>query len=806
MNDIRFALRQLRKSPGFTALAVFTLAVAIGMNTAIFTLINDLFLRGLPFKDPARLVRISSEAKERNLQQLPFSIPRFWHYRDGQSVFSGIAADAGTGFILTGFGDPIQINGFNVTANYFDLLGVRPILGRGFLPEEEQKADVALVSERFWKRRLGGDSTALGRNLTLNGVPTSVVGVLPNLPIALFGPDVDVITVKPFDQPGTPREVLMRGVSYMRVTARLKPGVTIEQARAGLAAVQQGYRVEHPENADNSWTPVIVSIAEDTTGTLRPAFLTLLGAVGFVLLIACSNVANLLLVRFTGRKREIALRVALGASRSGIVRLFVLESTIMTLIAGIIGLCLASWIVAIVPRLAGQNLAIESSGAFQSPVLLFTIIVSLITGVLMGAYPAWQSSRSDLVSGLKDGGRAMTGSCSQHRLRRGLVTAQVGLSVVLLAGAALLITSFVRLSQQEAGFKPERIWLGGVGLPPARYPDRPAYARFTERLLNNLRNLPGFESVSLSEGAPLDGNFSQSPYARADQNPPPINQRPLGLMHSISPGFLRTYCIPLISGRDIDEHDGIDRPLVVLISKSTAQRLFPNENPVGKRMYFGTNNGTGELVEIVGVVGDIRYRRLDREDEVEFYRPFTQRAFPFMSVSVRSRIEPAAVVSAVRNVLNQIDNELPIIQPNTMTAIIGDSLGQQRLTTTLLASFAAVALLLAIIGIYGAVAYTVEQRTGEIGVRMALGAQTRDVLQLVVRQGMLPVALGVGLGLICTFAIGRFITAQLYQVSPQNPLLLLSVTLFLCAVALIACLVPARHAALIDPIQALRIE
>ena len=806
MNDVRFALRQLRKSPGFTGVAILTLAIAIGMNTAIFTLINDLFLRALPFKEPQRLVRVSGEAKERNLQRLPFSIPRFWHYRDSQSVFSGIAADAGTGFILTGLGDPIQINGANVTANYFDVLGIRPILGRSFLAEEEQKADVALVSDRFWKRRLGGDASALGRNLILNGVPTTVIGVIPNLPIAFFGPDLDIVTVKPFDLPGTPRETLMRGVSFMRFIGRLKPGVTIEQARASLASVQQSYRVQNPEKADSTWNPVVVTLAEDTTGNLRPAFLTLLGAVGFVLLIACSNVANLLLVRFTSRRREIALRVALGASRSGIVRLFVLESTIMTVIAGIVGLCLAPWVVAIVPRLAGQNLAIETAGTFQSPVLFFTIIVSIVTGLLMGAYPAWQSSRSDLVSGLKDGGRAMTASRGHHRFRRGLVAAQVGLSVVLLAGAALLITSFLRLSQQEAGFRTERIWIGGIGLPPARYPDRPAYAQFVERLLNSLATLPGFESVAFSDGAPLGGNSSQSPYARADQNPPPINQRPLGLMHSISPGFLRTYSIPLISGRDFNDGDRIDRPLAVLISKSTAEHLFPNENPVGKRMYFGTNNGTGELVEIVGVVGDIRYRQLNREDDVEFYRPLPQRAFPFMVISVRSRTDAAAVMVAVRNALNQIDPELPIIQPSTMDAIVSDSLGQERLTTALLSTFAAVALLLAVIGIYGAVAYTVEQRTGEIGVRMALGAQTRDVLRLVVRQGMLPVIIGVALGLGCTFVVGRLITAQLYQVSAQNPILLISVTLLLCMVALIACLVPARRAALIDPIQALRIE
>src|SRR5438270_10816976 len=632
MNDIRFALRQLRKSPGFTALAVFTLAVAIGMNTAIFTLINDLFLRGLPFKDPARLVRISSEAKERNLQQLPFSIPRFWHYRDGQSVFSGLAADAGTGFILTGFGDPIQINGFNVTANYFDLLGVRPILGRGFLPEEEQKADVALVSERFWKRRLGGDSTAVGRNLTLNGVPTRVVGVLPNLPIALFGPDVDVITVKPFDQPGTPREVLMRGVSYMRVTAHLKPGVTIEQARAGLAAVQQGYRVEHPENADNSWTPVIVSIAEDTTGQLRPAFMTLLAAVGVVLLIACSNVANLLLVRFTGRKREIALRVALGASRSGIVRLFVVESTLLSLVAAWRGICVARWVLPLVPKLAGQNVPLGSVSALNLPVLGFTLLLSLLTGAAMGAYPALQSSKSDLIEGLKEGGRGASGSAAQQRFRKVLVGAQVCLSVVLLAGAALLITSFMRLAKENTGFRVDRIWSCGIGLPPSRYPDKAAYGRFAKRLQEELQTAPGVELAAISDGVPLGGGFSQTPYSRADRNVVPLNQRPLGLNHSVSPGYLKLFAIPLLAGRDFDDRDNLNSPPVVLISQATAKRLFSGEDPIGRQMLSATDSRTGLVTQIVGVVGDIRFRQLDKVDDVEFYRPIQQRIFPFLSV------------------------------------------------------------------------------------------------------------------------------------------------------------------------------
>src|SRR3954454_77108 len=490
MIDLRFALRQLLKSPAFTLLAVLTLALGIGMNTAIFSLINDLFLKGLPFRNPEQLVVLQAEAKERNLSELPMSVPRYWHFRDGQTVFSSFAADNGGSFILTGKGDPVQLGGGNTTANYFDTLGIRPILGRTFLPEEEMKADVALITQSFWRKHLNSDPLAVGQSITLNGVPTTIIGVLPNLPVAWFGRDADIFTVKPFQLPGLTQERLMRGVSFLRVVGRLKPGVTADQAKAALQVLQQSYRQQRPENADNTWSPVVISAAEDATGNLRPAFFTLLAAVSFVLLIACSNVANLLLVRFTGRRREIALRMALGASRSGVVRLFVFESVLVSLIAGVAGTCLALWVISVIPKLAGRNFPIESGIALNAPILLFTLGLSLLTGLAMGMYPAWQSSRADLVDGLKDGGRAMTGSLGQQRFRRGLVAAQVGLSVVLLAGASLLIASFVRLSQQASGFNPERLWVGFVGLPPGQYPDPAAKALFVDRLVAELKNSP----------------------------------------------------------------------------------------------------------------------------------------------------------------------------------------------------------------------------------------------------------------------------------------------------------------------------
>ncbi len=806
MNDLKFAVRQLLKSPAFSLLAIITLAIGIGMNTAIFSLINELFLNALPYEHPERVLHVYQEDKSRNIEQGPMSVPKFWHYRDAQTVFSEFAADGGTGFILTGIGDPLQINGDNVTANYLPLLGVKPIIGRLFTPEEESKADVAVISEHFWKSKLAGDPNVIGRSITLNGVATTIIGVVPTPPVAWMGPNMDVFTCKPFELPGTPKELIMRGVSFLRAIGRLKPGVTIEQAKANLAAVAQSYRQANAEKADASWTPQVVTLPEDVTGNLRPAFMTLLAAVAVVLLIACSNVANLLLVRFTARKREIALRVALGASRGGIVRLFVVESTLLSLIAGAIGIGLAHLALPIIPKLAGQNFGLITVGSVNLPVLLFTLAVSVLTGLAMGAYPALQSSKSDLVEGLKEGGRGTSGSAGQQRFRRFLVGAQVCLSIVLVTGAALLMTSFVRLANENAGFRVDKLWGCGIALPPSRYPDKASYGRFAERLQNDLQNSPGVENVAVADGVPLQGGSASTPYSRADRNIVPLNQRPLGLNHSISPGYLKAFGIPLVAGRDFNEHDRIDSQPVVLISQSTAKRLFPNEDPIGHQMFFGTDGGTGLLTTIVGIVGDIRYTSLDKTDDVEFYRPIQQRIFPFMALIVRSAMPPDALVKLTRSTLSKIDPELPIIQPGMLQENVSDSLGAKRLTTTLLGVFAGVAVLLAVIGIYGAVAYSVAQRTGEIGVRMALGAQTRDVLRLVITQGMMPVVVGIVIGIGAALGVGKLLAAQLYQMSAYNPTLLGAAAVLLAAVSLLACLFPARRATLVNPIQALRAE
>jgi len=806
ISDFKYALRTLAKTPGFTIIAVITLALAIGANTAIFSLVNDLFLRGLSFKEPRRVVHFLSNAPDGKLVDLPLSLPRFQHYRAGQTICEDLAAENLFAFTLTGLGDAVQLFGGKVTSNYFDVLGVHPIRGRNFLPNEEEGADVAMVTENFWRKRMGGDPNVVGRSITLDGVAHTIVGVLPNLPFAWVGPNAEVWTTKPYVIPGFTYERMMRGTTFLRVVGRLKPGTTVEQARAALPGLHQSYRAEFPGKIDGALATTLKTLPEDVSGNLRPAFATLFAAVAFVLLIACSNVANLLLVRFSGRRREIALRMAIGASRAGIVRLFVFESLLVSLLAGIVGAVLASQLVPLVPKMAANFLPFDPNTRvnLSFPVLGFTVALSILTGLLMGIYPALQGSHGDLVDGLKEGGRGVSGSVRQQRFRKILVGAQVALSVTLLAGAALLITSFVRLNQQNVGYHYKNVWIGFVTLPTAQYSDVGTRQRFVEQLLASLRAVPGFQSVTVSGDIPLlPGGGNATLYSRADGEVLPVDKRASAPSHDISPGYFKTWGVPVLAGRDFDEHDTADHQNVVLISQSGAKKVFGNENPIGKTLLV-TSSGTP--CEIVGIVGDVRSRKVNEADDMEFYRPWAQENFPFPTIVVRSNLREDAVTKLVRSTLATVDPGLAIALPQSMEKIIAQALGQTRLMTWLLGIFACVALLLAAIGIYGAVAYTVEQRTGEIGVRMALGAQARDVLRLILNQGMKPVVIGLAIGIVSAFALGRLIASQLYEVSAHNPALLAGATILLATIALIACLLPARRATLVDPIQALRTE
>jgi putative ABC transport system permease protein len=806
MNDLRFAFRKLRQSPAFTSIAVITLALGIGLNTAIFSLINDLFLRSLPFKEPSRVVHLFGGDKARDLVDIGVSAPRYQHFRDGQTIFDGLAAENFFLFTLTGLGDPVQIFGGRLTSNYFDVLGVRPILGRNFLPEEQEGADVALITKNFWQKRLGGDPNVIGRSITLDGMAHTIVGVLPNMPASWFGanPIAEVWTTKPFQLPGFSYERMMRGTSFLRVVGRLKPALTVKQARVAMSSLDQSYGTQYPNKIDTTLTTTLKTLPQDVTENIQAGFATLFAAVIFVLLIACSNVANLLLVRFSGRRREIALRMAIGASRTSVVKLFIFESLLVSAFAGAVGAVLAWQLVPLVPRMAANFLPFEANTAtsLSLPVLGFTIALSMLTGLLMGLYPALQGSHADLVDGLKEGGRGTSGSSRQQRFRKILVGAQVALSVTLLAGAALLITSFIRLSQQNIGFRSHNLWTGAITLPVSQYPDATSRQRFVEQTLSALRDTPGLENATISGDIPLNGG-NRTLYARGDRDVPPIEQRASAPSHDVAPDFFRTWGIPLLAGREFNEHDTAEGQNVVLISQTGAKKVFPNENPIGKTLLV---TSLGVPCEIVGIVGDIRSQRVKDEPGMEFYRPWAQENFPFVNVTVLSNLKADAVTKLVQSALAKVNPGLAIALPQTMDAVVAQALGQARLMMWLLGIFAGVALLLASIGIYGAVAYTVEQRTGEIGVRMALGAQTRDVLRMVVNQGMRPVVIGLAIGIVSAFALGRLIASQLYKVSSYNPALLGGATVLLAAIALVACLLPARRASMVDPIQALRTE
>src|SRR5947207_751611 len=805
MNDLRFALRQLRKSPGFSFLAVLTLAFGIGANTAVFSLIHDLFLRGLPFHEPERVLHVLTKGKDRT-DEFQMSAPRFMLYRDAQTIFSGFAAENQQAATVTGLGDPLSAPIFKATANWFDVLGVRPIMGRTFLPQEEEGADVAIITDRFWRARFAGSQDIIGKTIVLDGVAHTIVGVIANMPVSWTGtPNADIWTTKPMVIPGFSHERMMRGSAFLRVIGRLKAGVTLDQAKAVLGTLEDSYSSQFPEKSDAQNRNIIKTLPEDVTENLRPGFATLLTAVGFVLLIACSNVANLLLVRFSGRRREISLRLALGATRGSVLRLFVFESVLISLLAGILGAVLTWQLVPLVPKLAANFLPIEAGAAtaISFPVLAFTVGLSLLTGVVMGLYPAWQSSRADLVDGLKEGGRGSSGSVQQQRFRKVLVGAQVALSVTLLAGASLLITSFVRLSQQDPGFNTDKLWIGVTALSQAEYPDQASRARFAEQLQTALRATPGFEDVMLSSTFPLFGGPSVTLYTRPEGNVPPVAERKGAPSNDIMPGWFHAAGIPLIAGRDFNEQDVMDHPNVIIISKAGAKTVFGDENPIGKTLLI--TNGSVP-VEIVGVVGDVRSVQLNQANNMEFYRPFAQESWPFLKIVVRSPLPPETITRSVKTALRGIDPSLALIWPQPFSEIMAQALGQAKLMMVLLGVFAGVALLLATVGIYGAVAYSVEQRTGEIGVRMALGAQTGDVLRLVVNQGMRPVIIGLVVGIIAAFALGRLIAAQLYQISPYDPFLFGATTIVLAVAALMSCLIPARRATLVDPIQALRTE
>jgi predicted permease len=800
--DLRFAARALRKTPGFVVAAGVTLALGIGANTAIFSLIDNVFLKALAFSRPGELVRFVGDAPDRNLSQLPFSMPKFKHFREAQTAFTGIAADNfGGNAALIGEGDPVQLNAIRVTGNYFTVVGVQPVLGRAFRPDEEDRGpDVVMLSEEFWQSHFGRDPQVLGRLLNLDGQAYSIVGVVPTQPPAYYGP-VDVWMTHPFET-GVSAEVMNRGYSFLRVIARMRPVMTVSQAAAAAAALAHSYKNANPEKADSTWNASVVSVYEDAVGNLKPEFRTLLGAVVLVLLIASCNVANLLLVRFAARERETAVRSALGGTRARVVRQFLTESVLVTLIAAAAGVALASGALRAAPGL-DPTLPVNGAPGLHVGVLALTLGVALATGVLMGLYPAIQASRPSMIDVLKTGGRSQSASRGQHRFRSLLLGGQVAVSFVLVLSALLLVTSFAQLHRQTLGFTPDGRVLGFVNLPATKYPDLARQSQFEQRLIETLRAEPGVSHAALGVGVPFAGG-AQTPYARDGADPTPYPKRPLGRSVAATPGFFATLGIRLVAGRDFGDRDLPDAPPVAIISQATAKRVFGTDNPIGQRMLIGSLGG-GRSTEVVGLAADIHSGSLAQVDEVVIYRPLSQFQTPFVQLVVHTAgADVSSATAAVRAALRAVDPQVPFTQVRPYTTAIGNSISQQRLLMTLLGGFATIALLLAAVGIYSVVAFVLGQRTTEIGVRLALGAERRAVLGLMIRQSMWPVVTGVVVGLVGALAVTRLLQSQLFGTSALEPLLIAVPTTLLLLVGLVASWIPAYSACRLGPIAALR--
>ena len=806
INDIRLALRVLLRSPGFAFVAVATLALGIGANTAIFSLIDGIFLHGLPFERPYELVRIHGEARDRNMSGLNASITKFEHLRDHQKSFSVIAADFVNGVTLTGLGDPLQIAADQVTSNFFDLLGMKPTMGRLFRPDEESDGDhVAILSTEFWTRQFNRDSQVLGRSLTLNGVPHTIVGILPPQPVVFFG-EIDVWTTRPLEYPGVQAEVRARGFSFLRIIGRLAPDVTLAQANEHLAGLTESYRAANGEKADSTWTLTAANLEGWVLGrNLRTTLWMLLGAVGLVLLIAISNVANLLLVQFSARRREVALRLALGGNRRRIVRLFLTESLLVSLLATALGIGIARLSLKVLlsvnpPLPVGREIGL-------SPwVLGFAIALSVLTGVIVGLYPSSQAARTDVVAALNEGGRGARVTHGQQRFRMTLVGGQVALSFVLLAGALLLLTSVAKLQRQDTGFRPASVLVGRLNLPTARYPDKARQASFTDGLIETLRHRPGIKNAAMAIGVPLTGMTILGPYSRTGDKFVEFAKRPLSLMRSISSGYLDTLGIPILAGREFTVNDLGTSPRVVILSKSTADRLFPEGDALGNHLIIGAADG-GHEAEIVGIVGNVRSQTLWGQPDIEIYRPLTQRpgdAGSQQLIVKTDAVDPMDVLPIVRSVIKAADPNLAVVGPNALTNVVSQSIAQQRFLMGLLGTFAAVAVTLAVVGIYGVIAFLAAQRRGEIGIRLALGAAPGDVMHLVLRQGLRPVALGLLAGVCLMLWLGRVLESQLFGTTRFDPLSFTITAAGVLIAALIACSLPAWRASRVGPAAALR--
>lgn len=808
LKDFRYGIRSLLKRPGFTAISVITLALGIGANTAIFSLVNAVLLRSLPFADPDRLVMIWEDA---SYAGFPRNTPAAANYADIKNqniVFEGVAATNERSYNLTGDGEPEKVQTVAVTADFFPLLGVKPLLGRAILPEEDQPGAnrVVVLSYGLWQRRYGGDRSIVGRQLLLSGEKYTVVGVMPN-GFQFLDSKIGMWVPIAF----TPEDLAKRTRHYLQVVARMKPGVRVTQANAEVVAIHQRIARDHPDEAGRI-SGFVLPLREQVAGEVRRPLIVLSVAVGFVLLIACANIANLLLSRAASRRREMAVRAALGAGRMRIVRQLLVEGLAMSVVGAICGLVLAWWSFAFLQRLIPDGLVGSSVLSIDPRVLGFTLLVTLLTTVIFGLVPALQVSKIDLNEALKQGGGRSGLHAGGNRMRSAMVVAEVSLALVLLVGAGLLIQTFMKLRDQYASLRAESVLTLRTVLPRNKYAENTQRAAFYKQVLERVSALPGVISAGYVTTVPLamkGGTNGFIPEGRA------IEQATAGGVaydanhRQITPDYFNTMSIPILRGRGFTEADNDQAVKVAVMNETMARQFWPGVEVLGKRFTM-EDPAENRWITIVGVVADVRQMGVDEPVKAEMYFPYQQNNdsafYAPQDLAIRTSIDPLSLVNSVRNEIHQVDPDQPISNIRTMDAVLGEETASRRLGMILLTIFAGLALLLATIGIYGVLAYFVVQHTQEIGVRMALGAQRSNILALVLKKGMSLALLGVGIGLVIAFTLTRLMASLLYGVSTADPLTYLAISLLLTGVAFFACYFPARRATRVDPLVALTYE
>ena len=815
MQDFRYGLRVLAKTPGFTAVAVLTLALGIGANTAIFSIVNTVLLRPLPFQNSQQLLSLGDFDTRRApaIAQGPVSYPDAMDIRARNHSFQEVSVYNDTDATLTGIGEPLHVNVENVSANLFRLLGTQPSVGRAFFDSEDAPGHhVIILSDTFWRAHFNADPNVIGRTLNLTGRAYTVVGVMPRgfqFPVRAQARDLWLTFSRqaevddPKDKPSTEQ----RGSHSLQAIARLKPGVTLAQANADLASISRALSAEYP--ASNSHDGLGArSELEAIVGDTREPLLILFGAVGLVLLIACANVANLLLARSMSRGREIAIRAALGASRGSIMRQLIAESLLLSLTGAVLGVGAAEWALSAVLRLFPDNLPRAEQIGIDYRVLLFTAGLAVVTGIVFGLVPALQVSKPNLTEAIREGGRGSTTGAAHNRLRSGLVIAETAVGIVLLAGAGLLIRSLNRLTHTDLGFNPEHVLTATFDLSGTRYnPDQ--QDQFIRELFVRIRALPGVSGAAGAIPLPLyDDRWSIS-FNLLDHPVPEANEPDAGI-YDVVPGFFEAMQIPLLRGRTFDERDQRNSAPVMIVTQEFVKKFFPNEDPIGRRVTIGAGDGVAraryKTREIVGVVGDIRTSKLSAAPPPAYYVPLPQLMWGQPVLVIRSAMPPGTVETEVRKVLAAMDPDAPLYQVQTMEDYLALDLGRARFQTVLLGLFAGIALLLTAVGLYGVMSFTVLQRTHEIGIRVALGARRADVLRMVLSKSLALTGVGLAIGMIGASMVTRLLADLLYEVKPTDPATLVAVSMLLIAVSALASYIPARRAARVDPMVALRYE